>query len=55
MCSSCGCKSAEGGKNGAESHRDSKGRFAEKPVLTGSVIGGIALGLIYLMRGNNDN
>jgi len=36
---------------GAESHRDSKGRFAEKPVLTGSVIGGLALGLIYLMRG----
>lgn len=35
----------------AESHRDSKGRFAEKPVLTGSVIGGLALGLIYLMRG----
>ena len=30
---------------------ETKGRFAEKPVLTGSVIGGIALGLIYLMRG----
>ena len=33
----------------AESHRDSKGRFTEKPVLTGSVIGGLALGLIYFM------
>ena len=33
----------------AESHRDSKGRFAEKPVLTGSVIGGLALGLMYFM------
>jgi hypothetical protein len=39
----------------AEYHRDSKGRFTEKPVLTGSVIGGLALGLIYLMRGNDDN
>tara|TARA_R110002012_G_scaffold160467_5_gene322329 strand:- start:748 stop:1863 length:1116 start_codon:yes stop_codon:yes gene_type:complete len=36
---------------GAEYHRDSKGRFAEKPVLTGSVIGGIALGLIYFWKG----
>jgi len=35
----------------AEYHRDSKGRFAEKPLLTGSVISGLALGLIYLMRG----
>ena len=34
-----------------EPHRDSKGRFAEKPLLTGSVISGLALGLIYLMRG----
>lgn len=42
-------------KKDAEYHRDSKGRFAEKPILTGSVIGGLALGLIYLMRGNNDN
>ncbi len=33
----------------AESHRDSKGRFTEKPVLTGSVIGGLALGLMYFM------
>ena len=31
--------------------RDSKGRFSEKPLLTGSVVGGLALGLIYLMRG----
>ena len=37
-------------KKDAEYHRDSKGRFAEKPILTGSVIGGLALGLIYLMR-----
>jgi len=34
---------------GAEYHRDSKGRFAEKPILTGSVIGGLALGLMYFM------
>lgn len=34
---------------GAEYHRDSKGRFAEKPLLTGSVIGGLALGLMYFM------
>jgi hypothetical protein len=34
-----------------EPHRDSKGRFSEKPLLTGSVVGGLALGLIYLMRG----
>lgn len=34
---------------GAESHRDSKGRFAEKPILTGSVIGGLALGLMYII------
>ena len=33
----------------AEYHRDSKGRFAEKPLLTGSVIGGLALGLMYFM------
>ena len=33
----------------AEYHRDSKGRFAEKPILTGSVIGGLALGLMYFM------
>jgi len=63
MCSTCGCKSAETGKKncgcgqdpcktyGAEYHRDSKGRFTEKPILTGSVVGGLALGLIYLMRG----
>ena len=34
-----------------EPHRDSKGRFSEKPLLTGSVVGGLALGLIYLIRG----
>ena len=34
---------------GAESHRDSKGRFTEKPLLTGSVIGGFALGLMYFV------
>jgi hypothetical protein len=33
----------------AEYIRDSKGRFAEKPLLTGSVIGGLALGLMYFM------
>lgn len=33
----------------AESYRDSEGRFAEKPLLTGSVIGGLALGLMYFM------
>ena len=33
----------------AEYHRDSKGRFTEKPLLTGSVVGGLALGLMYFM------
>ena len=36
-------------RNNAEYHRDSKGRFSEKPVLAGSVVGGLALGLMYFM------
>ena len=44
-----GTKYVQGRLKGAESHRDSKGRFTEKPVLTGSVIGGLALGLMYFM------
>ena len=44
-----GSEYALGQEFDAEYHRDSKGRFAEKPILTGSVIGGLALGLMYFM------